>query len=107
MDLYKDDLVLAWIPNLRGQEETPAEEISIYGHIRIVWLEGGEYHAFLTELDALTNTAFGYVSWQDNEWGYINLDELQGLPTLLLETFHWGRYSYKEMMEYLKKHGKM
>lgn len=107
MDDYKDSLVLAWVPNLRGQEETPAEDVLIYGHIRIVGLEGGEYHAYITELDSLTNIAFGYVSWQDNEWGYINLDELKSLPVMLVETFHWGRYSYQDMKQNLKKHGKL
>ena len=107
MDSYKDDLVVAGVPNLYGQENVLIENVSIYWHIRVVWLEGGEYHAFITELDSATNIAFGYVSWQANEWGYINLDEYKTLPILLQETFHWGRYTYQEMMKYLEKHWKL
>jgi len=34
------------------------EDKKAYGHIRIVGLEGGDYHAFFTELDPRTETAF-------------------------------------------------
>ena len=107
MNLYKDSLVEAGVPNLYEQDGKGFENVSIYWHIHIVWLEGGEYHAHITELDQKTNIAFGHVSWQDNEWGYINLDELKALPIMLQETFFWGKYTYKDMLKYLKKHWKM
>jgi len=80
MNDYKDSLVTAGIWNLYSQEWATTDEVLIYGYIEVAWLEGGEYHVFISELDSDTNIGLGFVSWHANEWGYINLDEYKTLP---------------------------
>lgn len=99
MDTYKDELVTAGIGELYSQYGKDLEDMVVYGHVWVIWLEGWDYHSFISELDAETNVGFAFVSWHENERGYINLDEYKTLPVMLQEVYH-GWVKLKDLSAY-------
>lgn len=62
----------------------------------------GSWTWFATEFDPESRTFFGYVVWQESEWGYFSLDELESYRSNLWLTIERDLYSgYQCLSEHL------
>lgn len=81
MQLMNKELQVG-LPKLYDTEDTPTDDMILrirYYDINSTW------EWYLIELEIETMTAFGYVRGFENEWGYFSLEEMQNIPSIVID----------------------
>lgn len=104
MRYFKNRLIEAWVPALYANENIPLKDVLFYGRIFTTALEGWFYNAYISEYNPDTWIAFWFVSWQAEEWGYIDLSEFSTIPIVLEEIYSNWNCTFKEVQESVNRY---
>jgi hypothetical protein len=70
------------LPKLYDTEDTPTNDMIL----RIRYYDiNSQWEWFLIEFEPETNIGFFYVRGFENEWGYSSLEEMQNIPSIVID----------------------